>query len=249
MSSRPVLEAVGISKRFAGVYANRDVSIDLHEGELLALIGPNGAGKSTLVNQLAGETASDAGTVAFRGEDITRLKSHARARLGVSRSFQVSALFDGLTVEHNLLLAVQVHEGHSFRFWKAVDRDDGLLEKAHDLARRFDLMDDLPTLAGALAHGEKRQLEVAMALAGDPAVLLLDEPMAGIGPGGSVELTRLLDSLKARHAILLIEHDMDAVFALADRVAVLDGGELIFCGDPQEVRRDEGVRRAYLGDT
>jgi branched-chain amino acid transport system ATP-binding protein len=246
--SRPILEATGISKRFAGVYANRDVTISVNEGELLALIGPNGAGKSTLVNQLAGEMASDAGTVTFRGTDITGLKAHARARLGLSRSFQVSALFDGLTVEHNLILAVQAHEGHCFRFWKAVDRDPRLMEGAHELARRFDLMEDLGTLAGALAHGEKRQLEVAMALAGDPDVLLLDEPMAGIGPGGSVELTRLLDGLKRRHAIVLIEHDMDAVFALADRVAVLDGGELIFCGDPEEVRRDEGVRRAYLGD-
>ncbi|HSH43153.1 MAG TPA: ABC transporter ATP-binding protein [Arenicellales bacterium] len=246
--SEPILEAVGISKRFAGVYANRDVTLSVDEGELLALIGPNGAGKSTLVNQLAGEMRSDAGSVWLRGENITAMKAHARARLGVSRSFQVSALFDGLTVEHNLILAVQAHEGHSFHFWQAVDRDRRLTDRARELARRFDLSDDLETLAGALAHGEKRQLEVAMALAGDPAVLLLDEPMAGIGPGGSVELTRVLEGLKKRHAILLIEHDMDAVFALADRIAVLDGGELIFCGRPDDVRRDERVRRAYLGD-
>lgn len=243
-----MLEARGVSKRFAGVYANRDITLSLNEGELLALIGPNGAGKSTFVNQLAGEQRGDTGTVRLRGEDITSLEAHARARLGISRSFQVSALFDGLTVEHNLILAVQAYEGHSFRFWKAVDKDARLVEKSHALAARFDLTEDLGTLAGALAHGEKRQLEVAMSLAGEPAVLLLDEPMAGIGPGGSIELTKLLKGLKNRYSILLIEHDMDAVFALADRIAVLDNGALIYDGAPEAIHQDEKVRRAYLGE-
>ncbi len=244
----PVLETRKLSKCYAGVHANREVSLELRDGELHALIGPNGAGKSTFIACVCGETALSSGQVLFAGEDISALPAPARARRGLSRSFQISALFDELSVEQNLMLAVQAHQGHSFRFWRPVARDQSLRAPAWALLQQFDLQREAQTPAGALAHGEKRQLEVAMALAGEPRALLLDEPMAGIGPGGSAALTELLRALKGRYAMLLVEHDMDAVFALADRISVLVAGELIASGTPDQIRDDAAVRRAYLGD-
>ena len=238
-----------LCKSYAGLRANHNLDLQLIKGEIHALIGPNGAGKSTAVAQISGEMAADSGRIIFEGHDITHVPVYDRARAGVSRSFQVTSVFDEMTVRDNLALAVQAHQGHSYRFWAPVNRDSYLNQQAAHLAMQFGLDQHHDNLAGALAHGEKRQLEVAMTLAGDPSLLLLDEPMAGIGPGGSKKLTELLDELRGRYTVLLVEHDMDAVFALADRVSVLVYGEIIATGSVDDIRGDEGVQRAYLGET
>jgi branched-chain amino acid transport system ATP-binding protein len=242
-----VLKTDNLCKYYAGLRANHNVNLELQKGEIHALIGPNGAGKSTAIAQLSGELATTSGRVMFHELDITALPMHRRARLGISRSFQVSSVFDPMSVLENLALAVQAHRGHSFRFLSRVDKNRELNDKAKALAERFGLGSQLSIVAGELAHGEKRQLEVAMTLAGNPEVLLLDEPMAGIGPGGSRELTRLLDELRGQYSILLVEHDMDAVFALADRISVMLYGEIIACGSVDDIRNNEAVQQAYLG--
>lgn len=238
-----------LCKSYAGLRANHNLDLQLIKGEIHALIGPNGAGKSTAVAQLSGELAADSGRIIFEGRDITHVPVYARARAGVSRSFQVTSVFDEMTVLENLALAVQAHEGHSYRFWAPVNRNTHLNQQAAHLAMQFGLDHQHDYLASTLAHGEKRQLEVAMTLAGNPRLLLLDEPMAGIGPGGSKKLTELLDELRGHYTVLLVEHDMDAVFALADRVSVLVYGEIIATGSVDEIRRDKAVQRAYLGET
>jgi branched-chain amino acid transport system ATP-binding protein len=238
-----------LCKSYAGLRANHNLDLQLMKGEIHALIGPNGAGKSTAVAQISGELAADSGRIIFEGRDITHVPVYDRARAGVSRSFQVTSVFDEMTVLDNLALAVQAHQGHSYRFWAPVNRNAHLNQQAAHLAMQFGLDHQHDYLAGALAHGEKRQLEVAMTLAGNPSLLLLDEPMAGIGPGGSKKLTELLDELRGHYTVLLVEHDMDAVFALADRVSVLVYGEIIATGSVDEIRRDEAVQRAYLGET
>ena len=238
-----------LCKSYAGLRANHNLDLQLMKGEIHALIGPNGAGKSTAVAQISGELAADSGRIVFEGRDITHVPVYDRARAGVSRSFQVTSVFDEMTVLDNLALAVQAHEGHSYRFWAPVNRNAHLNQQAARLAMQFGLDHQHDYLAGTLAHGEKRQLEVAMTLAGNPSLLLLDEPMAGIGPGGSKKLTELLDELRGHYTVLLVEHDMDAVFALADRVSVLVYGEIIATGSVDEIRRDEAVQRAYLGET
>jgi branched-chain amino acid transport system ATP-binding protein len=238
-----------LCKSYAGLRANHNLDLQLMKGEIHALIGPNGAGKSTAVAQISGELAADSGRIIFEGRDITHVPVYDRARAGVSRSFQVTSVFDEMTVLDNLALAVQAHEGHSYRFWAPVNRNTDLNQQAAHLAMQFGLDHQHEYLAGALAHGEKRQLEVAMTLAGNPSLLLLDEPMAGIGPGGSKKLTELLDELRGHYTVLLVEHDMDAVFALADRISVLVYGEIIATGSVDEIRRDEAVQRAYLGET
>ena len=238
-----------LCKSYAGLRANYNLDLQLMKGEIHALIGPNGAGKSTAVAQISGELAADSGRIVFEGRDITHVPVYDRARAGVSRSFQVTSVFDEMTVLDNLALAVQAHEGHSYRFWAPVNRNAHLHQQAARLAMQFGLDHQHDYLAGALAHGEKRQLEVAMTLAGNPSLLLLDEPMAGIGPGGSKKLTELLDELRGHYTVLLVEHDMDAVFALADRISVLVYGEIIATGSVDEIRRDEAVQRAYLGET
>jgi branched-chain amino acid transport system ATP-binding protein len=238
-----------LCKSYAGLRANHNLDLQLMKGEIHALIGPNGAGKSTAVAQISGELAADSGRIIFEGRDITHVPVYDRARAGVSRSFQVTSVFDEMTVLDNLALAVQAHQGHSYRFWAPVNRNDYLNQQAARLAMQFGLDHQHDYMAGALAHGEKRQLEVAMTLAGNPSLLLLDEPMAGIGPGGSKKLTELLDELRGHYTVLLVEHDMDAVFALADRISVLVYGEIIATGSVDEIRRDEAVQRAYLGET
>ncbi len=248
MSGEILLQARDITKRYRGLLANSNIDLDLRRGEIHALIGPNGAGKSTLIAQLSGELEPSAGRVLFRGREVTALPVHRRARLGISRSFQMTSVFEEMTVMDNLALAVQAHHGQSFRFWRAAQRCLTINREAETLARRFGLEERLHQPASALAHGEQRQLEVALALAGDPPVLLLDEPMAGIGPGGTHELTRLLGGLRERHAVLLVEHDMQAVFALADRITVLVYGEVIASGSVEAIRANPEVRRAYLGD-
>ena len=245
--TEPLLKVEGLNKRFGAVVACRNLSLDILQGETHALIGPNGAGKSTALAQLAGALRPDAGRIEFAGRDITGLAGHRRARLGLARSFQVTSIFDAFSVEDNVALAAQAHDGHSFRFWLPARRDRHLRRQARSLLARLGLLPQAEVCAATLAHGEKRQLEVAMALAGRPRLLMLDEPMAGMGSGGTLRMTRLIRELKREVTILLVEHDMDAVFALADRVSVLVYGECIATGTPEQIRRDPLVRRAYLG--
>ena len=243
----PVLEVRALSKRFGGINATDRVDLDVHEGEILAVIGPTGAGKTTLIAQLAGMLAPDSGRIRFAGRDITGLPPHARARLGIARSFQITSIFDAMSVLDNTLLAVQAHAGHSYRFWRRARRDKKLTEPAMAALQQVGLADKAAANARGLSHGEHRQLEIAMALAGTSKLLLLDEPMAGMGGEEPARMGDLLRALKSSKSILLIEHDMDVVFALADRITVMVDGKAIASGAPQEIRADENVRRAYLG--
>jgi branched-chain amino acid transport system ATP-binding protein len=235
-------------KRFGGLIATDNVSIDVQAGEIHALIGPNGAGKTTLVGQLTGNLPPDSGTIRFAGRDVTKLPTHARVRLGLGRSFQITSVLREFSALDNVALAVQAHQGHSFRFLADVRRDRALRATAQAGLDAVGLGARAATPAAALSHGEQRQLEIAMALAGDPKLLLLDEPMAGMGVEESQRMVATLRGLKSRCGMLLIEHDMDAVFALADRITVLVYGRAIFCGTPDEIRRHPEVRQAYLGE-
>ena len=217
-------------------------------GELHAVIGPNGAGKTTLLAQLAGELVPDSGRILFDGREITREPAHRRAHRGIARSFQITSLLTDFSAEDNVALAVQARQGHSFRFWRPARRDPALREPARRILEEVGLAARAGLAAGALAHGEQRSLELAMALAGAPRLLLLDEPMAGMGPRESDLMTELLAGLKGRIAMLLVEHDMDAVFRLADRITVLVGGRAVACDRPQAVRDSAAVQRAYLGE-
>jgi len=243
-----VLHTENLCKNYAGLRANYNLNLELQRGEIHALIGPNGAGKSTAVAQLSGELPPTSGRIYIEDRDITDLAVYERARAGVSRSFQVTSVFDEMSVLDNLALALQAHQNHSYRFWSPVSRDDQLNRQAIELGTQFGLEEHLELRAAALAHGEKRQLEIALTMAGKPLILLLDEPMAGIGPGGSKVLTQMLGGLRGRYSILLVEHDMDAVFALADRISVMVYGELIASGSVDEIRNNEDVQRAYLGE-
>jgi branched-chain amino acid transport system ATP-binding protein len=235
-------------KRFGGLLATDNVSIDVAHGEIHALIGPNGAGKTTLVGQITGVLAPDTGTIRFAGRDITRLPTDARVRLGLGRSFQITSVLREFSALENVALAVQAHQGHSFRFLADVRQDRRLRESAQRGLEAVGLGTRAATSAAALSHGEQRQLEIAMALAGEPKLLLLDEPMAGMGLDESRRMVAFLRGLKSRCGMLLIEHDMDAVFALADRITVLVYGRAIFSGTPEEIRRHPEVRQAYLGE-
>ena len=242
-----MLRAEGLSKRFGGLTATDSLTLELRQGELHAVIGPNGAGKTTLIGQLAGEIVPDAGRILFAGKDVSRLATHARVRLGLVRSFQVTSIFSGFTAADNVALAVQANAGHSFRFWRDARRDPALRRPALQALERVGLAERADMPAASLSHGEQRQLEVAMALATDPTVLLLDEPMAGMGPEDSAGMVALLRGLKGSLSILLVEHDMDAVFALADRITVLVYGRAIASGPPATIRANRDVQDAYLG--
>lgn len=246
--AEPVLALARLSKSFGALKVTDDVSLDLRAGEVHALIGPNGAGKSTLIHQIAGTIRPDGGTVHFRGRDIGTLSVAARARLGLARSFQVSSLALEFSALRNVMLAVQARQGSSFRFFKQVMSDAALTGPAMAMLARVGLDKRSSVAAAELSHGERRKLEIAIALALEPGAFLLDEPMAGMGPEGSKELTRFLDGLRAEAPILLVEHDMDAVFALADRISVLVYGRIIASGKPAEIRRNAEVRKAYLGE-
>ncbi|MGE4278756.1 MAG: ABC transporter ATP-binding protein [Magnetospirillum sp.] len=246
--TEPLLHTNGLVKRFGGVIATNHVDLRVERGHLHALIGPNGAGKSTLIGQLSGEMAPDQGRIHFDGHDVTKLHVHRRARLGLARSFQITSIFKTFSVLANVALAVQAHQGHSFRFWRSALRDKALTGPALSALERVGLADRARDPASALSHGERRQLELAMALAGDPTMLLLDEPMAGMGPDDGLRMVELLASLKGERTILLVEHDMDAVFQLADRISVLVYGAVIASGSPDAIRADEQVRQAYLGE-
>ncbi|UEM06108.1 ABC transporter ATP-binding protein [Skermanella rosea] len=243
-----MLETRDLCKRFGGLVATDHVSLSIREGELHAVIGPNGAGKTTLIAQLAGELKPDQGAILFDGRDVTRLPVHHRAAAGLARSFQITSVFPRFTALQNVALAVQAHAGHSFRFWRQASRDEALNGPARGALNLVGLGDRAGVRAELLSHGEQRQLEIAMALATGPRMLLLDEPMAGMGPAEGAQMVEMLRGLKRRYTILLIEHDMDAVFALADWITVLVHGAVIATGTPAEIRSDPEVRRAYLGE-
>lgn len=245
----PALQARGLVRRFGALLATDQVDLTLAPGEIHALIGPNGAGKSTLIHLLSGTLPADAGTLQLGRKDVSRLSAHERVAHGLSRSYQITNIFRSLSVLDNLLLAVQAHAGSSFRFWRPRQVESALYEQAHELARQCAIEPGLLDLAaGTLPHGEQRKLEFALALAARPSVLLLDEPMAGMGPDETLRLTELIESLRGRAAMLLVEHDMQAVFRLADRISVLVYGRVIATGTPQEIRANPDVRQAYLGD-
>jgi branched-chain amino acid transport system ATP-binding protein len=245
--TEPLLAIDGLTKRFGGVLASDAITLAIPAGELHAVIGPNGAGKTTLIAQLAGEIRPDAGQVRFDGHDITTLPVYRRSTIGLARSFQITSLFADFTALDNVALAVQAHSGHSFRFWRNARTDAALREPARAALARVGLTERADVLVSRLSHGEHRQLEIAMALATRPRMLLLDEPMAGMGPDESTRMVRLLCELKQEVTILLIEHDMEVVFALADRITVLVYGRVIASGTPDAIRADEEVRKAYLG--
>jgi branched-chain amino acid transport system ATP-binding protein len=244
----PILEIDGLTKAFGALIATEGVSLDLRPGEIHALIGPNGAGKSTLVRQIAGELRQDAGKIRFEGRAMDHLDSAARARLGLARTFQVSSVAPDMSALRNVMLAVQAASGRVFRFFRPVSRDRELVAAAMSHLETVGLDARGGIRAAELSHGERRQLEFAIALALRPKVFLLDEPMAGLGPEGTRRLTAFLDTLRHEAPILLIEHDMEAVFALADRISVLVYGRVIATGPVAEIRRNDEVRRAYLGD-
>ena len=246
--SEPLLQIDGLTRRFGGVIACDGVTLDVAAGELHAIIGPNGAGKTTLIGQLTGEITPDAGRIVFAGRDITDLPVHRRSALGLARSFQITSLFLDFTALDNVALAVQAHAGHSFRFWRDARNEPELREPARAALARVGLSDRADVVVASMSHGEHRQLEIAMALATRPAMLLLDEPMAGMGPEESQRMVATLGELKRELTILLIEHDMEAVFALADRITVLVYGRVIATGAPEEIRANPDVRQAYLGE-
>ncbi len=243
-----LLAARGLTKTYGALKATDSLSLDVVDGEIHALIGPNGAGKTTAIKQLSGEVAPDEGAIRLSGRDITRSPMHERARLGLARSFQITSVFGGFTAEDNVAMAVQAHDGHSFRFWRPARSDASLRGPARRALEQVGLAPRAGVIARNLAHGEQRQLEIAMALATGPALLLLDEPMAGMGPDEGRRMVELLGGLKGQVAILLVEHDMDAVFALADRVTVLVTGREVATGPPDAIRADPVVREAYLGE-
>ena len=245
---RVLLGTESLVKRFGGLAATDGLSLSVEEGELHALIGPNGAGKTTLIGQLSGALSPDEGRILFDGRDVTRMPMHKRARRGLARSFQITSIFPSFTALDNVALAVQAQAGHSFRFWRDAGRDPALVGPARAALERVGLGGRAAAPADTLAHGEKRQLELAMALATGPRLLLLDEPMAGMAPEESARMVELLAALKGGVTILLVEHDMDAVFALADRITVLVRGRDLATGTPDAIRRDPAVREAYLGD-
>jgi len=243
----PILSLKGIKKSFGALKATDDVSIDLRPGEIHALIGPNGAGKSTLIHQIAGSLTPDEGEIRFLGERVDHLGVAQRARLGLGRTFQVSSLAGQFSALRNVMLAVQARRGSSFRFFRPVAGDASLTEPAMAALERVGLEERAHVPAAELSHGERRSLEIAIALALGSKAFLLDEPMAGMGPDGSRNLTGFLDRLRQEAPILLVEHDMDAVFTLADRISVLVYGRVIASGTVEEIRGDPAVREAYLG--
>jgi branched-chain amino acid transport system ATP-binding protein len=243
-----LLEVRGLTKRFGGLVVTDNIDLGIRRHETHALIGPNGAGKTTLIGQLSGTLAPDRGRVLFDGRDVTGLCAHARPRLGFARSFQITSVFHHFTVRDNVALAVQARSGSSFRFWKPVAEERPLYAEASGILRQVGLEAMADRMAGTLSHGEHRQLELALALASGPQLLLLDEPTAGMGPEESARMVTLVERLKHSYTILLVEHDMDAVFRLADRISVMVSGRLIATGSGEEIRANAQVRTAYLGE-
>jgi branched-chain amino acid transport system ATP-binding protein len=243
-----MLEIKGLYKHFGGVVAVDRVDLAVKAGEVHALIGPNGAGKTTLIAQVSGSLAPDAGQILFDGHDITKAPQHLRVKAGLARSYQITSIFRRFSVLDNLALAVQARSGSSLSFWRPVAGETALFDEAASIAGEVGLASRIDSIAGDLAHGEQRALEVGLALATQPKLVLLDEPMAGMGPEESQRMIELIQRIRARVTVLLVEHDMDAVFRLADRISVLVNGRVIASGAPQAIRADAEVRRAYLGD-
>lgn len=243
-----LLEVRGLYKTFGGVTATKNVSLDVIEGEVHAIIGPNGAGKTTLISQLCGEQFPDAGKVRFNGRDITKASGPARAKMGIARSFQITTVFQDMTLLENVALAAQAHDGHSYRFWRDANSEPEINRQAMERLKEVGLDAKAMVLSREVSHGEHRQLEIAMALATAPKMLLLDEPMAGMGSEESQRMIEILQRFRGQKTMLLVEHDMDAVFALADRISVLVYGEIIATDTPDAIRDNEAVKRAYLGE-
>jgi branched-chain amino acid transport system ATP-binding protein len=246
--SEVVLHVDQLVKRFGGLTATDHAQLRVERGQIHALIGPNGAGKTTLIHQISGALQPDAGVVRFCGEDITRLPMHLRVLQGLVRSYQITSIFQKLSVLDNLALSVLACSGSSMRFWRPARAERERYAQAAEVAERVGLGAQLNVLAGALSHGQQRQLELGLALAVRPQLLLLDEPMAGMGPDESENMLALLQGLRGKTTILLVEHDMDAVFRLADTISVLLVGKVIANGTAQQIKDNPDVRRAYLGD-
>jgi branched-chain amino acid transport system ATP-binding protein len=244
----PLLRVEKLVRRFGGILATDNVSLDVASGELHAIIGPNGAGKTTLISQLTGQLLPHSGAIRLAGQDITRVPAWRRSALGLARSFQITSLLPDFTAIDNVALAAQARDGHSFHFWGNARKVSHLRQAARSALDRVGLGDRAEIVVSRLSHGEQRELELAVALATKPRLLLLDEPMAGLGVTESARMVRLLAELRREVSIVLVEHDMDAVFALADRISVLVYGRVIASGTPAEIRQNEEVRRAYLGD-
>jgi branched-chain amino acid transport system ATP-binding protein len=243
-----LLRVEKLVRRFGGITATDHVSLDVAAGELHAIIGPNGAGKTTLISQLTGHLAPHAGSVSLGGRDITHLPAYRRCALGLARSFQITSLLLDFTAADNVALAAQAHAGTSFRFFANARKEKGLRDAAHAALDRVGLSHRADVVVSKLSHGERRELELAVALASKPKILLLDEPMAGLGATESQRMVKLLQELRKEVSIVLVEHDMPAVFALADRISVLVYGRVIASGDPAAIRQNDEVKRAYLGD-
>ena len=246
--AEPLLRVKDLVRRFGGITATDRVSLDVAEGELHAIIGPNGAGKTTLISQLTGHLTPHSGSIFLAGRDITHLAAWRRSALGLARSFQITSLLTDFTAADNVALAAQAHHGHSFSFWRNARKESGLRRAAQAALERMGLDHRADVLVSRLSHGEQRELELAVALATRPQLLLLDEPMAGLGVTESARMVKLLQELRKEVTIVLVEHDMDAVFALADRISVLVYGRVIASDVPVAIRQNEEVKRAYLGD-
>jgi branched-chain amino acid transport system ATP-binding protein len=246
--TEPLLRVENLVRRFGGIVATDNLSLDVACGELHAIIGPNGAGKTTLISQLIGQLRPSAGTIRFAGEDVTRLPAWKRSQLGLARSFQITSLLPDFTAADNVALAAQARDGHSFRFFANARKERPLREAAQVALERVGLAGRADVLVSKLSHGEQRELELAVALATKPQLLLLDEPMAGLGSTESARMVKLLQELRREVTIVLVEHDMNAVFALADRITVLVYGRVIASDVPAAIRVNEDVKRAYLGD-
>ena len=246
--TEPLLRVQKLSRRFGGIVATDNVSLEVRRGELHAIIGPNGAGKTTLISQLTGHLMPNSGSIHLAGRDISRLPAYRRSGLGLARSFQITSLLSDFTAADNVALAAQAHDGTSFRFFANARKESGLRSTALAALQRVGLGERADMLVSKLSHGEQRELELAVALATRPQLLLLDEPMAGLGVTESARMMKLLGELRKEVTIILVEHDMEAVFALADRISVLVYGRVIASGAPEDIRQNEDVKRAYLGD-
>jgi branched-chain amino acid transport system ATP-binding protein len=246
--AEPLLRVEKLVRRFGGIVATDHVSLDVAQGELHAIIGPNGAGKTTLISQLIGQLMPHSGSIRLGGRDITRVPPYRRSALGLARSFQITSLLPDFTAADNVALAAQAHDGHSFHFWGNARKVPHLRKAARDALERVGLGHRADVVVSRLSHGEQRELELAVALATRPQIMLLDEPMAGLGVTESARMVKLLQELRREVSIVLVEHDMPAVFALADRISVLVYGRVIASGTPAEIRGNEEVKRAYLGD-
>ena len=244
----PILKIIGLSKQFGGITATNNIDLNITDGEIHAVIGPNGAGKTTLISQLSGDLQADAGAIVFQGNLINNMSSNKRSLLGIARTFQITSLMLDMSTLENVMLAVQAHSGHSYCFWQDARQDDQLVEPALKVLKQVGLLGRKNIMTRELSHGEHRQLEIAMALATQPKLLLLDEPMAGMGAEETQKLIAILKTLKTGKTMILIEHDMNAVFSLADRITVMVYGKIIATGSPKEIRANQKVKAAYLGD-